>query len=224
MTYRKLTARSLAAAALAGLAPAAAANPEYAFTLVDAFTPDYNLRECYLYDINDQNVACGTATIQIGPSITYTGFYWAPPDQKTPAPISWPRGINNDGLMCGVAQLFDIPAGHSTSVPLLPSTYYPLVLLGVNEAGTAVGYVQICNCSNSQGALQVPYLWDPLDGARSLAVPGAKGAARANNNGLVVGWTGKLEHARQLRLRPQLRDLHAHEQRLCGYKHEDHGR
>ncbi len=182
--------RSLLAGLPAGLTAMAAGGLEYEFTLVDAFTTEYDLRECYLYDISDQNVACGTATIQIGPTITYTGFYWTPPDQKTPVALSWPRGINNDGLMAGVAQLYDIPADQFIDVPLLPSTYYPLVLLGVNDGGVAVGYVQTCNCSNSQGTLQVPYVWDAVGGARSLPVPGAKGAARVNANGLVVGWTG----------------------------------
>ena len=65
-------------AAAAALTSIAAATPQYVFTLVDAFTPDYGLRECYIYDISDQNVACGTATIQNGQSITYTGFYWTP--------------------------------------------------------------------------------------------------------------------------------------------------
>ncbi len=187
---RSSKSRTIVAGAAAGITSFVTAGPEYAFTLVDAFTPSYDLRECYIYDINDENVACGTATIQIGPSITYSGFYWMPPNEKTPIQISWPHGINNGGLMAGVAQAYDIPAGEFTTLPLLPATYYPLVLQRVNEAGLGTGYVQICNCSNSQGALQIPYLWDAENGARTLAVPGAKGAAAANNNGLVVGWTG----------------------------------
>jgi probable HAF family extracellular repeat protein len=177
-------------ALLALMAAAAQADPEYEFTLVDAFTPNYDLRECYLYDINEQNTACGTATIQIGPSTTYTGFYWTPPNVKTPIGLSWPRGINNNGLVAGVSQVYDIPSGQFTPMPPLPSLYFPLALLGVNDAGVAVGYEQICNCSNSQGTLQVPYVWDAVNGARTLNVPGAKGAARVNNNGRIVGWTG----------------------------------
>lgn len=171
-----------------GVGPAIAAD--YTFTLVDAFNPEYSLRECYIYDINDQGVACGAATIRIGSTTTYTGFYWSQDAGKTPASISWPRGISNPGLIAGVMSVFDIPSGQSTTVPLLPSTYAPLVLLAVNDAGVAGGYVQTCNCSNSQGVLQIPYVWDAVGGARSVAVPGAKGIARINSAGTAIGWTG----------------------------------
>ncbi len=163
---------------------------EYQFVLVDAFTTDYSLRECYIWDINNLGTACGTATIQQGSSITYTGFYWSLADEKTPVGIGWPKGISNTGLMAGVAQVYNINTGEFTNLPLLPGTYPPLAMSGVNDAGVAVGYVQICNCSNSQGLLQTPYVWDALNGARSLPVSGANGAARINNNGLIVGWIG----------------------------------
>jgi len=173
-----------------GFCASAPAGVEYLFTLVDAFTPNYDLRECYIYDINDRGVACGTATIQRQSNITYTGFYWTLAGEKTAVELSWPRGISNTGLMAGVAQIYNINTGQFTNMPLLPNTYYPLVLLGINDQGVAVGYVQTCNCSNSQGLLQVPYVWDAGNGARSLPVAGATGAARINNNGMVVGWIG----------------------------------
>lgn len=171
------------------------ADVEYEFFMVDAFASNYGLRETYIWDLNDHNVAVGTTTItnQLpnGSSMTtYTGFYWTPDVGKTAVPLSWPKGVNNNGLMAGSMQTYDIPTSQTTNMPLLPSTYPPLVLLGVNDAGTAVGYVQTCNCSNSQGVLQKPYVWNAQTGARSLNVPNAKGAARINNNGLIVGWTG----------------------------------
>ncbi len=166
------------------------ATTEYQFVLVDAFTADYNLRECYIWDINNAGTASGSATIQIGSTITYTGFYWTRADEKTPVAISWPKGISDAGVMAGVLQVYDITTQQFTDMPLLPSTYPPLALYGMNSAGVAVGYVQTCNCSNSQGYLQIPYVWDAVQGARSLPVPAATGAARINNNGLVVGWIG----------------------------------
>lgn len=52
--YRSLDHRRLAVILLAvAVTPAKAI--EYTFTLVDAFNPSYGLRECYIYDINDQN-------------------------------------------------------------------------------------------------------------------------------------------------------------------------
>ncbi len=185
--------RRLALLTAALLVPAASAT-DYTFTLVDAFTPNYGLRECYLYDINDDGMACGTATIEIrwsgGTMITYTGFTWTPDGGKTPADISWPHGLNQTGLVAGVSALFDLNTRQPTTVPLLPNTYMPLILNDVNDAGVAVGSVQICNCSNSQGFLQIPYVWDAASGPRTLPVPGANGLARITNSGLVVGWIG----------------------------------
>ncbi|TWT40446.1 hypothetical protein RAS1_41560 [Phycisphaerae bacterium RAS1] len=163
---------------------------EYRFHLVDAFTTTYGLRECYIYDINNNGVACGTSTYQYGSSISYSGFYWSLAAGKTAVGISWPHGISDNGALAGVAQLYDIPSGQLTTVPIVPGYYYPLVLSDVNDAGLAVGSMQICNCSNSQGVLQVPYLWDAVNGARTLPVPGAKGASHVTNTGLVIGWTG----------------------------------
>ncbi len=189
---RRLALALLAAGTLA--TNPARAEQAYTFTLVDAFNPEYGLRECYLYDINESNQGCGTATIKIpwlgGWMITYTGFYWDPVLEKTPVALSWPKGISDAGQMAGVAAIFDIPSEQSIAMPLLPATYLPLVLLGINDQGTAVGYVQTCNCSNSQGMFQVPYVWNAETGARSLPVPGATGASRVNNQGRVVGWIG----------------------------------
>jgi probable HAF family extracellular repeat protein len=190
----RFTKSAIVCSASLTFAAAAFAANEYTFTLVDSFITTYDLRECYLWDINNQNQACGTATIAItnggNTTITYTGFYWQPPDNKTAVSLSWPKGISDSGFIAAVQQVYDINTGQATNVPLLPSTYYPLVLLDVNDGVTAVGYVQTCNCSNSQGTLQIPYVWDAVNGARSLPVPGAKGAAKINNNGQIVGWTG----------------------------------
>ncbi len=176
------------------LSNAGARGDEYEFIHVDDFLADYGLGECYIFDLNDNNVGCGTATkaFQMGGSttITYSGFYWSPENEKTAVSMSWPRGISDSGVMAGVLQLYDIGNDQFTNMPLLPSTYAPLVMLHANDAGRAVGYVQICNCSNSQGVLQIPYLWDPEEGARTLAVPGANGAAKINNNDMVIGWIG----------------------------------
>jgi probable HAF family extracellular repeat protein len=180
---------TLAAMAVTALAGAAAAQPEYEFVLVDAFTPSYGLRETYLWDVTESGLACGTTNIQIGSTLTYTGFVWTEAG-KLAIPVSWPKGISNTGIVVGVNTVYDLSTQVSISPPNLPGTYYGPVFLGVNDAGTAVGYVQTCACSNSQGFLQIPYVWNAATGARSLAVPGANGASRINRNGVVVGWIG----------------------------------
>lgn len=193
-TPRLATPLTSAMIAIGSLAGGAGADQEYVFTLVDAFATDYGLRECYIYDINEVNRACGTATIKIpwlgGWMITYTGFYWDPVTGKTPIDSSWPHGISDPGQVAGVSAIFDIPTGTSLPMPLLPGTYLPLALHGINDDGIAVGYVQICNCSNSSGMLQIPYVWSPKTGGFSLPVPGATGASRINNQGRIVGWIG----------------------------------
>lgn len=51
----------------------------------------------------------------------------------------------------------------------------------------AVGMVRICNCSNSSGALQIPYIWDAVNGPRTISVPDAKGLSRINANNMAIG-------------------------------------
>jgi len=36
--------------------------------------------------------------------------------------------------------------------------------------------------------LKIPYIWDAVNGARTLAVPNAKGLSRINNLGVAIGW------------------------------------
>lgn len=187
--------RSFIALAAIGLCAAGAlAADEYEFIHVDDFISDYGLGECYLFDLNDENIGCGTATKKFqvpgGTMITYSGFTWSPQNEKSALSISWPKGISDSGVIAAVAQTYDMSTGQYTNMPLLPSTYFPLVMLHANDAGMAVGYVQICNCSNSQGTLQIPYFWNPQSGASSLPVPGANGAAKINNTGKVIGWFG----------------------------------
>ena len=64
MKIIKSTCPAVCVAALTGMAGHVVAD-DYTFTLVDSFITIYDLRECYLYDINNHNIACGTATIQI---------------------------------------------------------------------------------------------------------------------------------------------------------------
>ena len=131
-------------------------EPEYDLIVVPSFVDGYALAEAYLWDINESGVASGVATIKIGQNTTYTGMYWTEAGGKTAVPLSWPTGISNKGLMAGSLAVYDIPSGTLTNVPLLNKTYPPLVLYTANSAGIAAGYVQTCDCSNSEGMLQIP--------------------------------------------------------------------
>ncbi len=168
----------------------ASAQAEYDFTLVDAFVPEYGLRETYIYDINDHGVAIGTTTGNTSIGISYVGFTWTLEGGKVQAPLSWPHGISNTGLAVGVGVARDLVAEETWNLPLLPGTYIVPYPGDINDAGIAVGAVQTCNCSNSQGALQIPYVWDVVNGARTVSVPGAKGLSRVNAQGVAIGWVG----------------------------------
>ncbi len=170
---------------LSGLAHA---QPLYEFTLVDSFNPGYGLRETYLWDINDQGLACGITTKD--GAFGYPGIVWNERDEKTVVPVSYPHGVNNTGLVVGNLSVFNVFTGQSWSPPTLPGTYIGPFFGGVNDAGVAVGAIQTCNCSNSGGVQQIPYVWDAAGGARTIAVPGAKGLSRINNAGVAIGWTG----------------------------------
>jgi uncharacterized membrane protein len=189
-----LVHRLIAAAGVAAGTASAHAQAEYECIVVDAFAANYGVRETYLWDISDQGVAVGTTTKEFqvpgGTWIGYTGFYWTQAGGKVAIDLSWPKSVNNTGLIGGSLAVYDRLSAQLTPMPLLPSTWPPLEILGVNDAGVGVGYVQTCNCSNSQGFLQKPYVWDAMNGARSLAVPAANGARRINNQGQVVGWIG----------------------------------
>lgn len=174
----------------AGVAGAARSQPEYDLTLVDAFVPGYSLRETYLYDINNQGIAIGTTTGQTVIGISYTGFIWTAAGGSVAEPLSWPHGISNSGLAVAVGTAIDLNTGQSWSLPLLPGTYIVPYPNDINDQGTAVGMVQTCNCSNSSGVLQIPYVWDAVNGARSTPVPNAKGLSRVNANDVAIGWVG----------------------------------
>ena len=96
------------------LALPAAAQIEYEFFLVDAFNTGYSLRECYVTEINEQNVASGSGTNFSGLS---PGFLWTEASEKTAIPVSSPKGLTNTGLVVDNNFVFDTAAGVSTTVP-----------------------------------------------------------------------------------------------------------
>jgi probable HAF family extracellular repeat protein len=187
MTRSMITAAFLSAAAMAQ------AQPQYQFTLVEAFTPTYDLRECYLWDINDHALACGTATrayqVPNGTSITYSGLTWTAANDKTPLDaITWPKAVNNNGWVVGVRTVYDLPSNSIVAtIPYPPGGVSTMEALGVNDSGTVVGYAQTCVCSNSQGVQQIPFVWNATNGTRGVNVPGAKELVRVNASGMAVG-------------------------------------
>jgi hypothetical protein len=184
--------RKALAALWLGTAAGAAAQPEYTFTLVDAFNPQYPLRECYIWDLSDQGIACGLSTYQYqgpsGPSIGYTGFTWQQNASATLAAISLPRGINNAGLVVGGGAVYDLNTSTMVATIARPTQGVGIMeAMGVNDAGTVVGYAETCVCSNSNHLFQVPFVWDAAGGTRDVPVPGAKELLRINAPGQAVG-------------------------------------
>jgi len=186
----EMMTRPALVATLALCGGTAHAQPLYDFTLVDSLVPTYGLRETYIYDINDHGVAIGTTTANTPIGISYAGFTWTPAGGSVVVPLSWPHGISNTSLAVGVGTVIDLTTSQTWSPPLLPGTYIVPYPADINDAGVAVGMVQICNCSNSAGTLQIPYIWDAVQGARTVAVPDAKGLSRVNSSGVAIGWVG----------------------------------
>jgi probable HAF family extracellular repeat protein len=177
-----------AVASVCSFAGLAFAQPEYDFILVNSFNANPLAGEAYVWDINDHGVACGQATMDN--VIGYPGFAWDEAGGKARVPVASPRSLNNHGLVVGIGDIYELGTGRTFSPPNLPETYYSPSFGGVNDAGVAVGLISTTSGSNSGGILQIPYVWDAVNGARTVAVPGAKGLARINNVGVAIGWTG----------------------------------
>lgn len=179
--------------ACALLASPALAQPEYYITIIDA-PVSTSTRTLVLTGVNGSGIAVGTgdaaATVNGNTSITTRGLAWSPSSGITLLPISGPHDINASGLVAGVNAVYDLNTGVATSMPGLTGNTRAAVLLGINDAGVAVGYIPTCTCSNSQGRQQIPYVWSAAGGPRTLPVPNATGAARVNNAGIIVGWIG----------------------------------
>jgi hypothetical protein len=184
---RPAVMRAIAAAASIGaLAAPASAQTVYDFILVDSLNADPRVGETFLWDINDNGVACGTTTIDN--VIGYPGIVWDEIAGVTRVPVASPKSVSNAGLVVGIGDIYDLTSHTTFSPPNLPGTYYAPSFGGVNDAGAAVGTISGCSCSDSGGVTYVPYIWDAANGARTVAVPNARGLSRINNAGVAIGW------------------------------------
>lgn len=163
-------------------APAVAAI-EYDFVYVDAFQSDYDLRESYLFGINDHGQACGWATDV--PS--YSGYDWSMAVGKLRIPFTYARGINEAGQIAGLNFVFDRSTGTTTTIPIAAGAVASPVALDINDLGVVVGYDETCICSNSDRVLQIPLVWDRAGGSRTIPVAGAKELVKINNLNVAVG-------------------------------------
>jgi probable HAF family extracellular repeat protein len=177
-----MNVRSIIAATAAFLLSAqAASSAEYRFVYVDAFQGDYDLRESYLFDVNNVGAACGWATDL--PS--YSGFRWAQATDKTKIPFTLARGINDAGKIVGLDKVYDPATGDLVTLPKVAVA--PPVALDINNNDVVVGYDETCICSNSDFILQVPFVWDAVHGARAVNVPNAKELVKVNDANVAVG-------------------------------------
>ncbi|MEX2218120.1 MAG: hypothetical protein WD749_05115 [Phycisphaerales bacterium] len=171
-----------ALAAITGLALSAPAlaQAQYEFFLVDAFNTTYSLREAYVTEINEQNIASGTATA----ASAYTGFLWTPATGKTSIPVTAPKGLNvyrldNDFV-------FDAASSTSTTVPGVAGFGVPQ-LRDVSDGGLVVGRAW-SGTPCSMVTCYAPLLWDAAGGSRLLTgVPNARELVRVNESGQVLG-------------------------------------
>ncbi len=179
--------RMATGAALALCAGHACAQVAYDFTLVNTIMPHPG--ETYLYDVNDLGVAVGTTENYTPIGISYVGFSWSPAGGPTQQELSWPHGINNTGLAVATGVVRDLATGQVWNLPLLPGTYGVPYPSDINDAGIAVGAVATCNCS---AQFPIPYVWDAVNGARTISMPGAGATdlTRINSHGVAIGHAG----------------------------------
>jgi len=176
-----LGALLLALVASAAWNAPALAEVEYDFYLVEAFNPNYDLREVILRDINESGHVTGTATDQS----SYSGFVWTQPTDKVIVPMTWPQGINNLNQIVSNGQIYALETGQSTAVP--PAGSWPIPRLqAINDLQVAVGFSE-CSCSNSDRTLQDALVWDAQHGSRTIPVPAAKELLRINNGNFAIG-------------------------------------
>jgi probable HAF family extracellular repeat protein len=158
-----------------------AAVVEYDFFLVEAFEPEYDLREVNLRDINETGQVTGTSTYQG----FYGGFIWTEPTDKVHIPMTWPLGINNRNQVVSNGQIYNFVTYETIEVP--PAGTWPVPRLqAINDRGVAVGYSE-CQCSNSDHTIQEALVWDPQSGSRTIPIPGAKELLRINEANSAVG-------------------------------------
>ncbi len=171
----------------------ARADPEFDLFIVRAFNANPLAGETFITGINDNGIACGNATMdnRIGPP----GFVWSESRGKTEVPVASPQSVSTLGLVVGIGGAYDTSTSTLQTPLALPMTYGQPFLADVNQSGLAVGWISTCSCSDSQGVLRTPYIWDSTSGARGLPVltDGALGLTRVNNLGVAIGPLASLQ-------------------------------
>lgn len=181
-------ARALLAAVALALPSTVLAQAEYDFFVVDSLNANPLAGETFLWDINNDGIACGYTTAD--GVIGYAGILWDTTSHHTRVNVASPADISNNGLVVGIGPVLDLPSNTYYTPLNLPGTYYQPRFGGANDAGIAVGTISGCSCSDSGGVTYVPYVWDAVNGARTVSVPNARGLSRVNNHNVAVGWLG----------------------------------
>ncbi len=166
------------ASAAAGAGAGAGAGP-FQFTQIDPFHSN-GIEEVVPRDVNELGETCGVSTS--GPF--NAEFPWTPATGKSPITITWPRSLNNQGLVVGGSAVHDVTTSATTFIPTLSRAVYAL---DVNHLGVVVGYIETCTCSNSDRIRQFPFVWDAQSGTRAVALPAARELVRVNNEHVAVG-------------------------------------
>jgi hypothetical protein len=181
-----LAFRLLVVILVSSVGAAAQAQPRYDFVLIDSFNANPLAGEAYVWGLNDLGLAVGVATVDN--VMGYPGMVWDEAAGRRRIAVASPRTANVHGLVVGIGDVLDLNSGQMFTPPNLPGTYYSPSFGDVNDAGVAVGTISGCTCSDSGGVLQVPYIWDAVNGARSISVPNARGLSRINEGGVAIGW------------------------------------
>lgn len=152
----------------------------YRLSVFDHTDDGTSIPESYFWDVNESGVACGTATH----GGTYSGVVSDLNDLNALYPQDWLRGINDHNRVAGYNVLLDVATGGYEVIPPVNDVFTEIYAEAVNNNDVVVGFAAFRRVEDDY---QVPFVWDRVNGTRSIPIPGAKELLRINDNNVAVG-------------------------------------
>lgn len=182
MITRTFTAATLIAT-LGVAASASAQTYEYEFFLFEALS-DFGTPECYVIDINNNNIAIGTTTYQGG----YRSFTWSEADGTQLLPYSGASEIDDQNRVLFGTALIDAMTGATIE----DFSGLPGVIRGLNSSMIGVGHTPSggpgCEPFDCPFDCADPFTWTESGGTQMTTFhPTLKAWIDINNSNLVVG-------------------------------------
>lgn len=165
------------------LPPAASAQPQYEFFLVESFNPGYDLAETFVFDLNNSNVGLG--------SDTFGAFLWTEADDKIQLPWSGINSLNNLGWVNYGNVLYHPDTQEEIVIPSPSSAFPQRTLLEVNDNMVGVGVSGHsgpgCEPFDCTYDCSKAFAWDEVNGSYHVPVENLKAFHAVNIHNVAVG-------------------------------------